>query len=64
MFNLKAFADGRINLTENLKFVLGRVENIVGNGENAGLDSERILQVSSKYPVITEISRNVKVVAR
>ena len=23
-------------MTENLKFVLGRVENMVGNGENAG----------------------------
>ena len=33
---LKAFADDKINATENLKFVLGRVENIVGKGENAG----------------------------
>ena len=34
-FKLKAFAD-KINVTEKLKFVLGRVENIVGKGENAG----------------------------
>ena len=33
---LKAFADDKINLTEKLKFVLGRVEIIVGKGENAG----------------------------
>ena len=33
---LKAFADNKINWTENLKIVLGRVENIVGKGENAG----------------------------
>ena len=33
---LKAFADDKINVTEKLKFVLGRVENIVGKGENAG----------------------------
>ena len=33
---LKAFADGKINVTEKLKCVLGRVENIVGKGENAG----------------------------
>ena len=33
---LKAFADDKINVTENLKFGLGRVENIVGKGENAG----------------------------
>ena len=33
---LKAFADELLNLTEKLKFVLGRVENIVGKEENAG----------------------------
>ena len=33
---LKAFADDKINVSENLKFVLGRVENIVGKGENDG----------------------------
>ena len=33
---LKAFADDEINLTEKLKFVLERVEIIVGKGENAG----------------------------
>ena len=34
--NLKAFADDKTNATEKLKFFLGRVENIVGKGENAG----------------------------
>ena len=33
---LKAYADDKINVTEALKFVLGKVENIVGKGENAG----------------------------
>ena len=33
---LKAFADDKINLNEISKIVLGRVENIVGKGENAG----------------------------
>ena len=33
---LKAFADDKINVTQNLKFVFGRVENIVGKGEYAG----------------------------
>ena len=33
---MKAFADDKINETEQLKFVLGRVEIIVGKGENAG----------------------------
>ena len=32
---LKAFADDKIKVTEKLKFVLERVENIVGRGENA-----------------------------
>ena len=34
---LKAFADDKINVTEKSKFVLGRVENIVGKKENTGL---------------------------
>ena len=33
---LKAFADVKINVTQKLKFVLGRLENIVGKEENAG----------------------------
>ena len=33
---LQAFADNKINVTEKLQFVLGKVENIVGKGENAG----------------------------
>ena len=32
---LKAFADDKLNVTKELKFVLGREENIVGKGENA-----------------------------
>ena len=32
----KAFADDKIYVTKKLKFVLGRVENIVGKGENSG----------------------------
>ena len=33
---LKAFADDKLNLAEKFKFALGRVENIMGKGENAG----------------------------
>ena len=33
---LKACADDKISVNEKLKFVLWRVENIVGKGENAG----------------------------
>ena len=34
--NLKAYADDKLNLAEKLKFVLEKVENILGKGENAG----------------------------
>ena len=33
---LKAIADDKIDVNEKLKFDMGRVENIVGKGENAG----------------------------
>ena len=33
---LKAFADDKINVIEKWKFVLERIKNIVGKGENAG----------------------------
>ena len=33
---LIALADNKLNVTEKLQFVLGRVENIAGKGENAG----------------------------
>ena len=32
----KGFADNKINVIQNQKFVLRKVENIVGKGENAG----------------------------
>ena len=32
----KTFADDKIIMTQKLKFVLGKVENTVGKGENAG----------------------------
>ena len=33
---LKAFADDKLNVTENVKVVFQRIENIVGKEENAG----------------------------
>ena len=35
-FNLKDFAEDKISVTYVTNFVLGRVENIVGKGDNAG----------------------------
>ena len=32
----KAFADNKINVTEKWRFVVERVENIMGKGENVG----------------------------
>ena len=33
---MEAFVDNKINVAKKLKFVLQRLENIVGKGENAG----------------------------
>ena len=33
---LKVLAQDKINMTENLNYFFGRLENIVGKGENAG----------------------------
>ena len=35
-FKLKGLTKGKIDVTEKLKFLLGRAENIVRKGENAG----------------------------
>ena len=35
-FKFKVVANDKIIVTQRLKFVLGRIENIVGKGENAG----------------------------
>ena len=43
-FKLKALADDKVNVSEKLKFVLGRVENIVGKGENAGYQHFHLFQ--------------------
>ena len=32
----KLLADNKTNLTEKLEFILGRVEKVLGKGENAG----------------------------
>ena len=34
--NFKAFGNDKINVTQKLRYVYGRVENNVGKGENAG----------------------------
>ena len=41
---LKAFAEEKINVRENLKFVLGGMENIVEKGENAGYQHFLVFQ--------------------
>ena len=45
----KAFADDKIIVTQKLKFVLGRVENFVGKGENAGSFSPFPTMVSKAF---------------
>ena len=41
---MKAFADDKINVTKELKFVLGREENIMGKGENDKILNETKLK--------------------
>ena len=36
MTKLRAFADNKLNIAEMMIFLLDRVENTVGKGENAG----------------------------
>ena len=36
LFKLEAFADDSFSVAQMLEFTFGRVENIVGKGENAG----------------------------
>ena len=36
LLKLKAFADDKINVNQQFKFHMGRLENIAGKGENAG----------------------------
>ena len=40
----KAFADDNLNVASMQKFVFGRMENIVGKGENAGLKHFPLVQ--------------------
>ena len=48
---LKAFADDKIKLTENLKSVLWKIENIVGKGENAGYQFSTLHEPNFKFSV-------------
>ena len=47
---LKAFSDNKISMTQELKFALGRLENIEGEGENAG-NQHFLLFPQCFYPI-------------
>ena len=53
----QAFADNKINMNESLKIVLGRVENILGEGENAG--NQHFLHLLQCFPKV--FNRVVKI---
>ena len=36
MSKVNAFADDKLDIAQNINFDFQRIENIVGNGENAG----------------------------
>ena len=50
----------KINVTENLKIVLGRVENIIGKGENAGY--QHFLLIPQYFPKYSFFTGSLKVV--
>ena len=58
MTKFKACADDKIIVTQKLKFVLGRVENIVGKGENAGY--QHFLLFPQYFLKLFSFSRGVK----
>ena len=48
---MKVFQDDQTNATQKLKFVLERMENIVGKGENAGYQHSPFPAMFSKLSV-------------
>ena len=62
---LKVFAEEKINVTEKLKFVLRRIENSMGKGENAGyhyfLLFPQCLEKDSCFKVVKSSNCAVKV---
>ena len=48
MSKLKAFADNKSKVTQNMKFAFGMVENIVGKGENANYQHLLFLECFQK----------------
>ena len=45
LVQIESLCRGQFNLAEKLKFVLGKIENIVGKGESAGYPFQRSLEV-------------------
>ena len=50
----KAFADDKMDVSKKLIFVWGRVENIVGNGENAGYWHFLLFPQCFQKPILKE----------
>ena len=62
-FKFKASADDKINVTEKFKFVLKRVKNIMGKGENAGYQYLLLFQqwfLKASLPVVKSCDCTVK----
>ena len=45
---LKAFADDKLNVTQNIKVVFHRIDNIVGKEDNAAYHAKTISEVGKK----------------
>ena len=56
---LKAFADDKIDVTEKFEFVVGRIENIFGKGENAGYQHFLLFPQCFQKPLFTGLLKVV-----
>ena len=55
---LEAYADEKMNVTKIIEFLVGRVENIVGEGENTGYQHFLLFPLCSQK---ASFSRSLKV---
>ena len=58
----KVFADDKIRVTRKLKFVVGRLENIVGKRENAERQHFSFSRIAFKRVMMTRGSLQVRIV--
>ena len=61
---LKAFADDKVNVTKELKFILGREENFVGKRENGGYQHFLLFPKCFQMASFTEVLKSLDCVVK